>query len=218
MKRSKKILNRPNPLELPRKALHASIGFVVLYLYHCGISQRIAMLLCLIATTFVLGVEACRFYLPAFNHFILSACSAFSRSKETKNLTGCFYFIVGIDFCLALLPVRLAVLAILLASWCDPIASLSGRLFGKYTFVICGKKTFAGAIGCFLAGFLTSKYYFNSILHQNSSVAWFLFCAALTCASELVNICGLDDNLVMPIVTGTALTLVCRLIKVEGVY
>jgi diacylglycerol kinase (CTP) len=218
MKRSKKIANRPNPLELPRKALHASIGFCVLYLYHLGISQKTAFLLCLVTTTFVLGIEACRFYLPAFNHFILSVLSAFSRSKETKNLTGSFYFILGIDFCIALLPIRLAVLAILLASWCDPIASLSGRLFGKYTFVIRGKKTFAGAIGCFLAGFFTSQFYFSSILHQNLSVAWYLFCGALACASELVNVCGLNDNLIMPILTGTALTLAGKLIKVEGLY
>lgn len=148
--------------EIPRKVLHSSIGFGVIYLY----SQRpdnvkpivysLAASLAVIVPTDVLRLRSRR-----FEKLYEKAVGFLMRESERHTTNGVIWYMVGVIYALAVLPRDIAVMSILILSWCDTAASTFGRLYGKYTWPLPRKlvglplaprKSFAGFAAAVLTG------------------------------------------------------------------
>jgi len=120
-------------LELPRKAFHSSIGFIVMLLWylHCPV---IYCLYVIGAGLFVISVaDVWRFNSPAFAEEYEKKLGVLMRMSEKHKVNGVIWYIIAVMFCLIFYPRDLAVLSIMILSWCDTSASIFGRLFGRYT-------------------------------------------------------------------------------------
>ncbi|KAG8162786.1 hypothetical protein KVR01_007264 [Diaporthe batatas] len=142
--------------EVPRKLLHLSIGFLVLWLYASGtqttsVTPWLAGFLVPIATT-----DYVRHVNPAFNRFYTRVLGAFMRESEVDGWNGVVFYLLGALLALGGLPKDVGVMAVLLLSWCDTAASTFGRLYGRYTPRIRRGKSLAGSAAAFLVGVVTA--------------------------------------------------------------
>lgn len=142
--------------EVPRKLLHLSIGFLVLWLYASGtqttaVTPWLAGFLIPIATT-----DYVRHVNPAFNRFYTRVLGAFMRESEVEGWNGVVFYLLGALLALGGLPKDVGVMAVLLLSWCDTAASTFGRLYGRYTPRIRRGKSLAGSTAAFLVGVVTA--------------------------------------------------------------
>lgn len=142
--------------EVPRKLLHLSIGFLVLWLYVSGtqtsqVTPWLAGLLAPIATA-----DYIRHVNPAFNRFYTRVLGAFMRESEVAGWNGVVFYLLGALLALGGFPKDVGVMAVLLLSWCDTAASTFGRLYGRYTPRIRRGKSLAGSSAAFLVGVVTA--------------------------------------------------------------
>lgn len=142
--------------EVPRKLLHLSIGFLVLWLYASGtqttaVTPWLAGFLVPIATT-----DYVRHVNPAFNRFYTRVLGAFMRESEVNGWNGVVFYLLGALLALGGFPKDVGVMAVLLLSWCDTAASTFGRLYGRYTPRIRRGKSLAGSTAAFLVGVVTA--------------------------------------------------------------
>ncbi|KAJ1300990.1 hypothetical protein OPQ81_003414 [Rhizoctonia solani] len=224
--------------EIPRKALHSSIGFLVLPLYFSrpDVAPIIAALTYGLA--FVTATDVIRLNIAPFARLYEKLLGAFMRESEKKAINGVIWYLVGVIFVLKFYPRDIAVVSILILSWCDTAASTVGRAWGRYTpklprsllFIpIAPRKSLAGTLGATVTGSLIAFTFWGWAVTPeyipNESPAWhwaqggWLGLGALSLCSglaagitEALDIGGLDDNLTLPIISGGLIWGVSRLI------
>ncbi|KAI0037024.1 hypothetical protein K488DRAFT_67184 [Vararia minispora EC-137] len=119
--------------EIPRKALHSSIGFFTLWLYATGGSPQHVVLGLAAALCIILPADVLRLHYAPFERFYESVLGFLMRESEKRKTNGVIWYIVGVIWVLAFYPPDIATVAILLLSWADTAASTFGRLWGRYT-------------------------------------------------------------------------------------
>lgn len=112
----------------------------------------------------------------------------------------------------------------LLLSWADTSALFVGRMYGQYTFALGRNKSFAGCAASFATG-VSSCYLVYSVMipaygaqvdmsgdimyDKHSSRLYVnvlaLLCGLIASVSECTNICDIDDNFTIPVVSGVLL-------------
>lgn len=119
--------------EVPRKALHSSIGVVVLALYASSftIPPLVSVLSVLLVAIFVL--DLIRLNNPRFEELYELVCGPLMRESEKHKINGTVWYLIGVIFVLTFYPADIAVVSILILSWADTAASTIGRLWGRYT-------------------------------------------------------------------------------------
>ncbi|KAG8793622.1 hypothetical protein FRC12_002182 [Ceratobasidium sp. 428] len=228
--------------EIPRKALHSSIGFLVLPLYFSR--PEIAPIINVLAVglAFVSAADVLRLNCRPFARLYENLLGAFMRESEKTQINGVIWYLVGVIFVLKFYPRDVAVVSILILSWCDTAASTVGRAWGRYTpklprsifFIpIAPRKSLAGALGAVVTGSLITFTFWGWAVtpefivgeppvwswdRTSSTGGWFGL-GALSLASGLVagitealDIGGLDDNLTLPVISGALIWGVSRLI------
>ena len=155
--------------EIPRKVLHVSIGFVTLYLYYEGVQPTLIhpVLLGLLLPIFT--IDLIRFRWPALNKLYIKVVGAFMRESEAHDqFNGVISYLAGLWVTLRFCRKDVAVVSVLLLSWCDTAASTFGRLWGKYTPRIRRGKSLAGSIAAFTVGVATAALFWG-VLAPNTS-------------------------------------------------
>lgn len=150
--------------EVPRKILHVSIGFVTLVLYWEGVqlTQIHPVLLAMLIP--ILSADVIRFRWPAFNRFYIKCLGSFMRESEAHDqYNGVISYLAGLWVTTRFCRKDVAVMSILLLSWCDTAASTFGRLWGKYTPRIRRGKSLAGTLACFTVGVVTAALFWGVI-------------------------------------------------------
>ena len=148
--------------EVPRKALHISIGFVTLYLYCRGWQAVQIYPGLLVAAVFIGSVDFVRHNSESFNRLYVRVLGAFMRETEVKDkYNGVIFYLVGAWFALRVYPNDIAVLSILLLSWCDTAASTFGRIYGRYTPRVRKGKSLAGTAAAALVGLLAALLFYG---------------------------------------------------------
>lgn len=176
--------------EIPRKVLHVSIGFVTLFLYYQGVqtSQIHPTMLYLLIPIFT--TDLIRFRWPAFNRFYIRCLGPFMREAEAHDrFNGVISYLAGLWAALRFCRKDVAIMSIVLLSWCDTAASTFGRLWGKYTPRIRRGKSLAGSIAAFVVGVASAALFWGAIapLVDNSidsGVNSFAFQGTLVLPSE----------------------------------
>lgn len=151
------------------------------------------------------------------------------RESEVTGWNGVVWYLVGTISVLTVFPKDIAVLSILLLSWCDTAASTFGRAWGRYTPRIRRGKSLAGSLASFVIGALTAAMFFGSVVPGTprwgddpaGAVTWAgrlalggsevkggwalgvmsVVTGLVASFSEAVDVFGLDDNVTIPVLS-----------------
>lgn len=85
------------------------------------------------------------------------------RESEVHGYNGTIYYLLGTWIVMRFFPKDIAVMSIMLLSWCDTAASTFGRLWGRYTPRIRKGKSLAGSIAAMLVGVVTAAWFWGSL-------------------------------------------------------
>lgn len=100
--------------EVPRKSLHASIGFLVLYLYRTRPPSVWPLIRGLAATgAFIYLVDLVRLRSPAFARTYNTVLGPLMRESEKTSVNGVVWYLIGVTWTLAVYPRDIAVIAIM---------------------------------------------------------------------------------------------------------
>jgi len=147
--------------EIPRKALHLSIGFFTLHLYTRGTSPASIHPWLLTALIPIASVDYARHTFPTFNRLYIRCLGALMRESEVEGYNGVIWYLLGAWTVLRWLPKDVGCMAVLLLSWCDTAASTFGRLYGRYTPRIRRGKSVAGSAAAAVVGVLTAGMFYG---------------------------------------------------------
>lgn len=105
----------------------------------------------------IASIDYLRHTFPSLNRTYIKIVGALMRETEVEGWNGVIWYLLGAWTVLRFLPKDVAVMGVLLLSWCDTAASTFGRLYGRYTPRIQRGKSLAGsaaaaAVGVFTAG------------------------------------------------------------------
>lgn len=203
--------------EIPRKALHVSIGFLTLWLYVSGTSTRSVGPWLLGAFMIIAPVDVLRHRSERFNQFYIKVLGALMRETEVKGYNGVIWYLVGAYIALAFYPKDIGVVSILLLSWCDTAASTFGRLYGRYTIRLRKGKSLAGTLAAFATGALAAAWFWGWLAPRtaprlNEPADAFMFQNRLSLPSSVKHTLGWKETdgiveggsalVIMSIVTG----------------
>ncbi|OLL24753.1 CTP-dependent diacylglycerol kinase 1, partial [Neolecta irregularis DAH-3] len=205
--------------EFPRKFLHVSVGFLTLYLDYIGMrpSQITPLLIAIFIPVFF--ADLIRFKSRRFNRLYQHVLGFLMRDDEKLGWNGTLSYIIGLWTVLSFFPRDIAIVSILLLSWCDTAASTLGRKFGRNGPFLRKGKSLVGSLSAVVIG-CAAAYLYWVIIAVDESTTWNRFQSHLSvvqlCSitgliagiSEAVDIYKLDDNVVLPIVSASLLWLI----------
>ncbi|KAL8744746.1 MAG: hypothetical protein Q9190_003044 [Brigantiaea leucoxantha] len=171
--------------EIPRKALHLSIGFFTLSLYSRGTSTSAIHPWLLSALIPIASTDYLRHKFPAFNRLYVKVLGALMRESEVDGWNGVIWYLLGAWTVLRFLPKDVGVMGVLLLSWCDTAASTVGRLYGRYTPRIRRGKSLAGSAAAMGVGVLTASLFWGWVVPKYGFDEGFMFQGTLK-APEMV--------------------------------
>jgi dolichol kinase len=189
---------------LGRKLYHLAGGLVLLSFYYLLGRDR-ALLFYAALFIVVLALDLMRLRMPAVNRFIFTRFRSFIRTSEEHKLTGTAPYVLGVGLTLYLYRTDLAALAICFLAFGDVAASTIGERYGRTKI---GNKSLEGSIAFVVAavsaGFLLS-------LAGISVIYGLILAGAIIAASVELLPLPVNDNLVIPLVSGGSMALIARM-------
>ncbi|KLU91486.1 phosphatidate cytidylyltransferase [Magnaporthiopsis poae ATCC 64411] len=183
--------------EVPRKILHVSIGFVVVWLYLRGTQTDAVWPWLLAALVPISVVDLLRHHHPGFNRVYVSVLGALMRESEFSGYNGVIFYLLGALIVLYCFPKDVGVVGTLLLSWCDTAASTFGRLYGAYTPRIRRGKSLAGSSAAFLVGVATAASFWGWLVPTYGPLPGdeaFMFRGSLSLPSAVAEPLGLSAS------------------------
>lgn len=147
--------------EIPRKLLHVSIGFLTLTLYSRGVQPLQLTPYLFSAFVPIAAIDVVRHRSETVNKLYIRCVGALMRETEVSGYNGVIWYLLGAWVVLRFLPKDVAVMSILLLSWCDTAASTLGRMYGRYTIHLRKGKSLAGTLGAFVVGVVTAATFWG---------------------------------------------------------
>lgn len=215
--------------EVPRKLFHLFTGFFTIWLYVNGYDPSIFTIPFVTATIIITSVDFIRFRYEPLNKLFFKIFGPIMRPSEMNQYNGTIYFLVGLIFNTHIMPKDLCVVSSLVLSWGDTSASFFGREWGKYTPQLRKGKSLAGSLASFLTGCLSCAFFYGYLLPKyhhavdlpgdifyhpetSSLPLWMLIIitGVASSVSEFIDIYGIDDNLTIPVISGSVLWSVIR--------
>jgi diacylglycerol kinase (CTP) len=147
--------------EIPRKLLHVSIGFLTLHLYSRGVQTHQITPWLLSALVPIAATDIIRLRSETFNKFYIRCLGSLMRETEVSGYNGVIWYLLGAYSVLRFFPKDVAVMGVLLLSWCDTAASTFGRLYGRRTFQLRKGKSFAGTLAAWVVGVVTAAAFWG---------------------------------------------------------
>jgi dolichol kinase len=187
-----------------RKVYHLIGGVGLLSVYYVLGRER-ALVFYAALFVFVLILDGARLTIPALNRFMFARFRSFIRPNEEHKLTGTAPYVLGIGFSLYAYAQPVATAAICFLAFGDVAATAIGECFGKTKI---GEKSLEGT-GAFIIAAA-----FSGILLSLLGVhlpAWVLVLGILVAAGVELLTLPVNDNLVIPLVSGGIMELALRI-------
>ena len=195
--------------ELGRKAIHlTSLVIIFVFLYF---GKEIVLSFLAFALVIILTVE----YFRIDWGFVVPLLYRFFRLREREVFGGEVFFIIGAFIAISVFSPLVALAAILMTTFGDMAAALFGKAFGRHRIPKIGSKTYEGSLAEFcvniLIGFLV-LIYLPQYLAQLPNITTaaiihpeiIILIMATTATFVETAIRKIDDNLLIPIFTGSA--------------
>lgn len=147
--------------EVPRKVLHVSIGFFVVWLYLSGTQTSSVPPYLMSALIPIAASDWLRHRYESLNRTYVKLLGALMRESEYAGWNGVIWYLLGAWIVLFSFPKDVGVMSVLLLSWCDTAASTFGRLWGRYTPRLRRGKSLAGSLAAFFVGVATSVFFWG---------------------------------------------------------
>ncbi|KUJ15308.1 cytidylyltransferase [Mollisia scopiformis] len=182
--------------EVPRKLLHVSIGFFTTWLYVSGAQTTTIAPYLMSALAPITAVDFARHRYASFNRLYVRVLGALMRETEYAGWNGVIWYLLGVWIVLSFFPKDVAIMGVLLLSWCDTAASTFGRAYGRYTPRIRKGKSLAGSLGAFVVGVLTAVFFWGWLAPRTSPYADdinfpFMFTGTLSLPAPLRDLIGI---------------------------
>ncbi len=188
------LVQRTEGLQPWRRVFHASWGLVVvLGLVTLEPSWTTAVTVLGALAGLLLLFDLLRLRIASLNRLFFRLLRPFASPREADRIASSTWFVLGAFLTVALYPVEVVIPAVLVLALADPAASYVGRRWGKRSF---GTGTFEGSL-VFLAVAAV-------VLAPFTGVAVAAGVAVVVTAAERIP-WSLDDNLVIPLLTGALL-------------
>jgi glycerol-3-phosphate acyltransferase PlsY len=192
--------------QIGRKVYHLVGGLGLLSAYYLLGRQR-ALLFYSVLFIVVLMTDGARLMIPAWNRFVFSRFGNFIRRSEEKRLTGTPPYVLGIGLSLFLYSPEIATAAICFLAFGDVAATTIGERYGKTRI---GNKSLEGTFAFIIAAICAGLLLPVTGVHL---LMWVMILGVLVAAGvELIPL-PLNDNLVIPIVSGGVMELALRLVR-----
>ena len=154
-------------------------------------------------TLLMIILDLLKAYTFTFENLYLKVFGGILRNDEKdfkKNLfTGGTYYALGIFLALLLFPKEVAVLSILIMIWCDTMAALIGKKFGKRKII--GDKSLEGSLAFVITGILLVFILQFFFPEYNFYKAGFIT-VFLAAVFEQISFIRINDNLSLPVFSG----------------
>ena len=184
-------------MEFARKIFHIASGTIISLLYYYGIIGQIHLLI-LLAIGIILYFAYKHYKIPIIHQLVL----AMERKENMKQAgLASILFLLGCTMTISLYSKEIATASILILAWGDSIAHIIG-VHGRLPY-INPKKTWEGIIAGIITGTIAAQFF----------VKWWISLIGTATAMLLegldLRIFGwkIDDNLLIPILSGLILTL-----------
>jgi len=182
--------------ELVRKAIHVSSSLIpLIYWFH--LDRRMSLHIVIFLSLGFLAADYLRLRFKSLEKWFMLIFGSALRHHEKRKLTGATYVFTGAVITIFLFPKTIAVASLLILSISDTVAALVGIPFGRHPFL---KKSLEGSLAFFSSTALILILLFPQMVLID------LLIAALVTLAEAYPM-GLDDNFLIPILSGTLLTL-----------
>ncbi len=194
-------MSRVTEGEYARKLIHYSASFIPL-LYYFFLPRYIMLWITGGAFVFMVIAELTRLLFPLYYQIYLKIFGWMIRSYEKKRyLTGATYVFLGTFLSIFFLPKNIAIISMLFLTIGDPTACLVGLSIGRIKLP-GSEKTLEGSLAFILAGLIATFWIPElGLLHKSLGVS-------LAAVIEYLPFKKFDDNLMIPIITGTFLKLI----------
>lgn len=198
-------LKKRSDIHYARKIWHMS-GVSLMFLAYVYLSPAVSMTILASAWCLFVPFDFLRHRYPALNDWAVHAFKPIMRQSEVKRLAGTTYLLSGVLLVDILFPRPIVALTLLFLAFADPIASYFGILYGKDK--IFGHKSIQGFMAAFfVCTAVTFLFlYINNFLMDRLIVVS-LFAGLVGAFAELIPIGKLDDNLTLPVMSASGLTI-----------
>jgi dolichol kinase len=186
-----------------RKLYHLLGGLGLLSLYYL-LGRDLALLFYVVLFCLVLVLDIARLGIPVVNRFVYSHFASFIRKNEEHKLTGTAPYVLGIASTLYLFPTGIATAAICFLAFGDVAATSIGERFGRTKI---GGKSLEGTIAFIAAA--AAAGFLLPVVGVPVARAIVLAGAVVAAGVELLPL-PVNDNLVIPLVSASVMTLLCR--------
>ncbi len=189
---------------LGRKLYHLLGGLALLSLYFIlGRDRAIVFYLSLFIL--VLCFDLLRLRTPNLNRLIITKFHSFIRQSEEHKLTGTAPYVLGIGSTLYLYRTDLATAAVCFLAFGDVAATTIGERYGKTKI---GGKSLEGSIA-FVAASAGAGFLLELV--GVPITGWLIILGAVVAAGVELLPLPVNDNLVIPLVSGGVMSLAARL-------
>lgn len=199
--------------EFRRKSFHL-VGVLIPVIYYLGLnfgflSRAQTTGIIAFLTIWILTVEFLRYNSEWFKEFLLKHISGIMRSHEHKKFFGSTWYLIGCFWTLYLFEPIVAMTSILFLNLGDLAAAIVGMSYGETKLLIISnvfglppsKKSLEGSLANFIICFIVGCGVFHGIY----LFEYIVFCGAMAATlGELIP--GIDDNVTIPLLSGTAMT------------
>jgi len=189
-----------------RKLYHLIGGIGLLSLYYLLGRDR-ALLFYAALFLVALGLDIIRLSIPSVNDLIFARFSSFIRKNEAHKLTGTAPYVLGIGLSLYLYSTVVATVAICFLAFGDVAATAIGERYGRTKI---GDKSLEGTAAFVLAALAAGG---TLALIGLGLSPWVMVPGALVAAGVELLTLPVNDNLVIPIVSGGAMELLLRFMR-----
>ena len=188
-----------------RKLFHLFGGLGLLSLYYL-VGRRDALICYGLIAMAVFVFEITRLRVVGFNQFIQKRFGGFIRTNEGNKLTGVLPYVLGVGLTFLFYRTDIATAAILFLACGDVTATMIGEQLGRTKIV--GEKSLEGTLA-FVAAAVVAGVLLNLTALQ---LPFGLLCAGAIVAAgvELLPL-FLNDNLVIPVVSGGVMEILVRM-------
>ncbi len=190
-------------LHLARKLWHASMGTLIASVYAfsgMSASLTVTIMACFLGADLL--IETARLRIPALNEKIMKNMGLFMRAHEVDRMSTVAHFIAASMLAVAIFPKPVALLSILFLAYGDPMASLFGILYGKYSKRFASGKSLIGTLAGIGTCFLITFVYLKSQGQPDSTVFVLSLLGGLAGGMAELAPFDVDDNFTIPVVSG----------------
>lgn len=202
--------------EIKRKAFHFTglvipIGYYVLGTFTSEEQAKfIAIRVMLGFNVFYFLAELIRFVSPTMRRIFLRYFGPLLRREEHQRITGTAYYLIGALLSILFFRKPFAIVCLCFLIIGDFFAALVGVHMGRTKLV--GSKSLEGSLACFIACFVVAFLLLVNpgvLAPSHESFDWYVVAAGALAATlaELFPL-GINDNLMIPLVSGLVMTIV----------